>query len=132
MKKQLLVSALAVMVIASTAPSASAQNWFTKFFKNVGNSVSSDTKSILNDFKSSVKTDLTNSETAAKKSKIEALKTKKDAQLQPLDDKITAKKKEIAAVKKADMLETERTARLTVLNRQLKDLETRRNTLENA
>ncbi len=131
MKKQLLVSTLALFIITATSSATMAENSFTKGLKNVGSEITKETKGIVNDIKTGVQKDVENTATATKKAKIAELQKLKDEKLKPLNDEIAAKKKEIEAVKSSKVTETEKAAKLALLNRQLKYLETKKTNLEN-
>ena len=126
MKKQLLVSTLALLVIGTTCATTKAENAFKKGLGTIGSQVTLDAKSIGNDLKTSVKKDVDNSVAAAKKAKVAELTKIKDEKIKPLSDKIAAKKAEIDKIKKANMTETEKAARLALPSRELAYLESQK------
>lgn len=130
MKKQLFILTLAFSVIVTTNSMTKAENSFTKELKGIGSQVSKDTKAAVKDIKDSAKKDAENRATKAKKSKIDKITEIKNAKLKVINEKIQAKKDAIASVKNSDMLESEKTARLAILNRELKYLETKKANIE--
>lgn len=131
MKKQLLISALALLVISTTASITMAENAFQKSLKGIGSQVSQDAKSIVKDVKTSVQNDVNNVASSSKNAKLAEINQLKNEKLKPINEQIDAKKKEISAVNKSSMLETEKTLRLSILTRQLKVLEAKRTSIEN-
>lgn len=131
MKKQLLISALALLVISTTASTTMAENAFQKSLKGIGSQVSQDAKSIVKDVKTSIQNDVNNVASSSKNAKVAEINQLKNEKLKPINEQIDAKKKEISAVNKSNMLETEKTLRLSVLTRQLKVLEAKRTSIEN-
>jgi len=128
MKKQLLVSTMVLAIIATTssASMAAGSNCFKDTFQGIGGQFVQDATSLGSDLKTSVNADINNTVTANTKARTAAITKQKNAALQPIDAQITAKQNEIAAVKSADILETERTLRLSVLTRELKVLQAKR------
>lgn len=132
MKKQLFVSALAMAVIATTGSTAFSAGCFQDSLKGIGGQFAQDAKSLGKDLKSSVNADINNTVTANKRAKVAEITNQKNAALQPVDVQIAAKQKEIDAIKSADILETERTLRLSVLTREMKCLQAKRAAIANS
>lgn len=122
MKKNLLVSTLALFVLSASANVSLAAS-------NFGKTIKQDLKQTGQTLKNSVKTDLNNSASEAKKAQKEKIKSDKAAALKDVNEKIKNKKAEINTVKKSNMTLTEQTLRLNKLERELKYLETRRNNI---
>lgn len=128
MKKQLLVSTLALCVLTATTSIASAATTtfgksLEKDFKQAGQ----ETKGTFKSIGESMKTDVENSAKEVKKQKINTLKQQKAAALDDIDAKIKAKKVQISEVKKStSLLETQKTTRLSIYGKELEYLQTRR------
>ncbi len=135
MKNQLFVSTLVICVLCASSAFASTTTPDTvavgASLKNTVKQAGQETKDTFKNLGESVKTDVANSSKEVKKQKIETLKQQKKVALDDMDLKIKAKKAQIADVKKSTtMLETQKIAKITVYEKELEYLQSRKDAIE--